>query len=172
MILITAFEPFGGKTWNASSMILKRLNVQADKLELPVSIDQAKQAIEHLDVSKYDTILMLGEANRDYLSLEQFAYNEIDMRIPDNQGLQIKQQPIDDGTTVQTKLDLHRWVKPGIQLSDDPGRYLCNYVYYQMSQKHPQVLFIHVSATIETVELQTQQIEEIIHEIETLSIPR
>jgi pyrrolidone-carboxylate peptidase len=172
MILVTAFEPFGGKTWNASKMILDRLNLDVDKLELPVSINSVKEVIENLDLNRYEFILMLGEANRDVLSLEQYAYNELDMRIPDNEGIQILKQTIDEGETFKTPIDLSRLLKPGMTQSIDPGRYLCNYVYYHMGKKHPNVLFVHVSATKETVESQTQLIEEIIHEIKTLSIAR
>jgi pyrrolidone-carboxylate peptidase len=172
MILVTAFEPFGGKTWNASKMILDRIQIKVEKQELPVSIQGAKQKLDSLDFSTYDAIIMLGEASRDVVSLEQYAYNEIDMRIPDNQGIQIKQQTIDGGRTFQTPFNLETWVKPGVVVSNDPGRYLCNYAYYQMSHKHPRVLFIHVSASIDTVEIQTQLIEEIIHEIKTLPISR
>ena len=172
MILVTAFEPFGGKTWNASSMILERLNGVMDKRLLPVSISGAKTEIEMLDVSPYQAVIMLGEANRSFLSLEQFAYNEIDMRIPDNTGVQIHHQSIDDGQTYQTPFQLDRWVKLGIQISEDPGRYLCNYAYYLMGKKHPNVLFIHVSADKDQIDLQTKEIEEIIDEIKTISIAR
>lgn len=172
MILVTAFEPFGGKTWNASKMILDRIQSDVDKLELPVSIAKVKEVITQLDLTQYRCILMLGEANRDVVSLEQYAYNELDMRIPDNQGIQLLKQPIDEGQTYQTSIDLTRLLRPGVVQSEDPGRYLCNYAYYHMGKKHPNVLFIHVSATQETVESQTQLIEEIIHEIKTLSIVR
>jgi len=172
MILVTAFEPFGGKTWNASSMILERLNGVMDKRLLPVSISGAKTEIEMLDVSPYQAVIMLGEANRSFLSLEQFAYNEIDMRIPDNTGVQIHHQSIDDGQTYQTPFQLDRWVKLGILISEDPGRYLCNYAYYLMGKKHPNVLFIHVSADKDQIDLQTKEIEEIIDEIKTISIAR
>lgn len=172
MILVTAFEPFGGKTWNASNMVLDLLKIEADKILLPVSIEQSNHRIEGLDVSMYDFIIMLGEANRDYLSLEMKAYNEIDMRIPDNQGLQLKNQKIDQGHTYITPIKIDNFIKPGVVVSDDPGRYLCNYAYYQMSKKHPRVLFIHVSATKELVDVQTKLIEEIIHEIKTVSITR
>jgi pyrrolidone-carboxylate peptidase len=172
MILVTAFEPFGGKTWNASSMILERLNGVMDKRLLPVSISGAKTEIEMLDVSPYQAIIMLGEANRSFLSLEQFAYNEIDMRIPDNTGVQIHHQTIDDGQTYQTPFQLDPWVKSGILISEDPGRYLCNYAYYLMGKKHPNVLFIHVSADKDQIDLQTKEIEEIIDEIKTISIAR
>ena len=172
MILITAFEPFGGKTWNASEMILKQLPNHYDKCVLPVALDASKHKIDNLIIDQYDTIVMLGEADRTELSLEAFAYNEINMRIPDNEGIQLKGAKIGTEPYYQTPFDLAMLEKPGIQISNDPGRYLCNYVYYLMGMKHPKVLFIHVSAKLDTIEQQTPLLEEVIHEIETFSISR
>ena len=171
MVLVTAFEPFGGKTWNASLEIMNGLS-GVDKIVLPVSIQGCHEAINALDILKYDTIVMLGEADRPHLSLEQFAYNEIDMRIPDNTGIQLKNHTIDCGQTQKTPFDLNKWVKPGIQISTDPGRYLCNYAYYLVLKKHSSVLFIHVSSHEQYIAQQGKQVEEIIHEIKTISITR
>lgn len=172
MILITAFEPFGGKTWNASELILKQLNHRHDKCVLPVALELCKQVIDGLILDQYDTIVMLGEADRTLISLEAFAYNEINMRIPDNQGILLKDATIGIEPYYQTPFDLSKLCRPGIQVSHDPGRYLCNYAYYSMGMKHPNVLFIHVSASLDTIAQQTQLLEEVIYEIETISISR
>ncbi len=171
MILVTAFEPFGGKTWNSSLEIMNSLS-GVDKTILPVSITGCKEAIDALDIRKYDTIVMLGEADRSYLSLEQFAYNEINMRIPDNSGIQLKNQTIDEGVTQKTPYDLNKWVKDDVKISVDPGRYLCNYAYYLLLRQHPKVLFIHVSNQKQYIAHQSKQVEEIIYEIKTISITR
>lgn len=172
MILITAFEPFGRKTWNASEMILKQLPNHHTKCVLPVALEPCKQVIDGLSLDQYDTIVMLGEANRTLISFEAFAYNEINMRIPDNQGIQLMGVKIGTEPHYQTPFDLLKLCRPGIQVSQDPGRYLCNYAYYLMGMKHPKVLFIHVSASLDTIAQQTQLLEEVIHEIETFSISR
>ena len=51
---------------------------------------------------------------------------------------------------------LHRTVKkkhPCVRISDDPGRYLCNYIYYQSCRKFQKLgvpsMFIHVPNTLE-----------------------
>jgi pyroglutamyl-peptidase len=73
--------------------------------------------------------------------LERCAYNEADFRIPDGAGRQCKKETIreEDGglkQCVTTLLPLStiaaRMEELGhpCSLSDDAGRYLCNYLYY------------------------------------------
>lgn len=171
MILVTAFEPFGGKTTNESLRVINQLSLNCEKLILPVDVSKLEDILSEKDFSQYDFVVMLGEADRDYISLEKFAYNLLDMRIADNAGYQIRETPlIADGKTFETSLDLSKFVD-GIEVkaSIDPGRYLCNMAYYLASRKTSKVLFIHVSNSDEKD--QTKKVETIINEIKQTSNP-
>lgn len=95
--------------------------------------------------------------------LEQNAWNEMDFRVPDQKGYQPRQMPIceTDGPTsnsllcrlplesiYETLCDRHGKDQL-VKLSTDPGRFLCNYLYYiSLSEtlKYPNAhsLFVHV----------------------------
>lgn len=98
--------------------------------------------------------------------LEQQAWNEMDFRVPDQRGFQPQKQPIisADGSTAHSKACLlplkdineklcsafsQSRASPIVALSTDPGRFLCNYLYYLSlteSAKYTGVysLFVHV----------------------------
>jgi len=97
--------------------------------------------------------------------LEQVAWNEMNFRVPDQRGFQPTCQPIcpGDGSTLENRtcgLPLtainaslstacrYRGL-PMVDLSTDPGRFLCNYLYYislAETSKHQNAhsLFVHV----------------------------
>ncbi len=71
-------------------------------------------------------------------NLEQFGYNVANFSIPDERGWVAQQEVIvtEEVESIQTKLPLED-IFPGMlevnskaQLSTDPGRYICNYVYF------------------------------------------
>lgn len=169
MILVTAFEPFGGKQYNESLTILNRLSIDFEKHVLPVDITKIAKVLYQKDLSQYDFVIMLGEADRDYISLEQYAYNELNMRIADNAGNQIiGQEIIPGGLTFETKLDILRYADgQEVRISTDPGRYLCNMAYYLASMKTTNVIFIHVSSRKNTEQI--KKVETIINEIKKTS---
>jgi pyrrolidone-carboxylate peptidase len=87
--------------------------------------------------------------------LEQVGYNVADFRIPDERGYVAKNQVIHEGepseirtqVPVEDMLPVLKAVHPRVALSTDPGRYICNYVYYhslvwakrQEAKGHPKV---------------------------------
>lgn len=89
--------------------------------------------------------------------LEQCGYNNKDFRIPDNDGYICKNekicpdykldQPIDTKINLQWLSEELRKKGHKIDLSKDPGRYLCNYIYFNSLQKvcgdHCTSLFVH-----------------------------
>ncbi|KAL1828737.1 hypothetical protein DCAR_0207994 [Daucus carota subsp. sativus] len=92
-------------------------------------------------------------------AIEQQAVNEATFRCPDELGWQPQQLPIvvADGGITQTRQTccsaeaiLQFLKKDGhaVTLSDDAGRYVCNYVYYHSlrfaEQKGHKSLFVHV----------------------------
>ena len=73
--------------------------------------------------------------------LEQHAYNNKDFRIPDNNGTQCHKEKIcpelELDQPLSTLIDLEKVAKQladkckeTVEVSSDPGRYLCNYIYY------------------------------------------
>lgn len=97
--------------------------------------------------------------------LEQVAWNELNFRVPDQRGFQPTCQPIctADGPTDASKKCLLPLDKINatlseqcrfhdvsmVELSTDPGRFLCNYLYYislaETSKiKNAHSLFVHV----------------------------
>lgn len=166
-VLLTAFEPFGGRAKNASAEALAGVMQQAGALPglsltarlLPVeaglAADQLRSA---LDEVRPDVLLSLGEAPRDVVCLEQMGYNERRFSIPDNAGNLLTDQPVDPvgPPTYSASLPLAAMlaaiqvVEVPVRLSDDPGRYLCNEVFYSglayaaQRAPHLRVGFIHV----------------------------
>lgn len=97
MILITAFEPFGGSQTNTSAEVLKRLpdtisGHHIEKVLLPVVFGKAASRVLQFQA---DAIFLLGEAGRrDKVTPERKARNLRDARIPDNEGNQPKREAI------------------------------------------------------------------------------
>lgn len=95
--------------------------------------------------------------------LEQVAWNEMDFRVPDQKGYQPRHTPINeqDGETSKSlrcrlplssiceKLCGGDEVNSMVRLSTDPGRFLCNYLYYislseTLKNANTHSLFVHV----------------------------
>lgn len=143
-LLVTAFGPFGGRELNASSLALAGLRKSFPGIHtriLPVDAviapSRLKQAIRLI---RPDALLMLGEAGGSReIRLETTAWNELDFRIPDIAGRQYTPRPIrhDAPVSLPSTLPLaeihKRLVTLGhpVTFSDDPGRYLCNLLFFR-----------------------------------------
>ena len=101
----------------------------------------------------------LGLAEQaDCIRLERCAYNEADFRIPDTNGTQLTKAVVTEedalGYRLETTLELeniHNYLVgkyPNLEISTDPGRYVCNYCYYLSLkgclESNLQALFVHV----------------------------
>ena len=142
-ILVTAFGPFAGRSENASSLALRGLKQCFPKIltrVLPVDSVIAparlKQAIRQI---RPTALIMLGEAaGSKKIRLETTAWNELDFSIPDIAGRQPLSQPIIRGASdcLSSTLPLDQIharltdERHEVCFSDDPGRYLCNQVYF------------------------------------------
>ena len=142
-ILVTAFGPFDGRAENASSLALRALKKRLPTLRtrvLPVDSviapSRLKQALARIQP---DVLIMLGEAaGSRTIRLETTAWNEMDFRIPDIAGRQPPVRQICPGSPVSRPStlplqDLHDLLASRghpVSLSSDPGRYLCNQVFY------------------------------------------
>ena len=166
-ILLTAFEPFGGRAHNASAEALSALIQRRDELPglllesrlLPVEAGRASDELRQaLDEIQPDALIALGEAKRDAICLERLGVNQRHFTIPDNAGNLIEDQPVDPAgppsyfTTLPLEQMLEAMQTTGVpvRLSDDAGRYLCNEILYtalRYAETHDgpgYVGFIHV----------------------------
>ena len=144
-ILITAFNPFGGKTTNASLDVLKNLdfnlaNVNIYTMILPTVFSTVEDVLlSKIDLVNPDIILLLGEAgNAKAIRVERVAINIDDARIPDNLGRQPIDQAIkkDGHTAYFSNLPIKNLVKDLNQnhihavVSNTAGTFVCNHIMY------------------------------------------
>jgi pyroglutamyl-peptidase len=142
-LLVTAFGPFDGRTENASSLALAELASRILGLEtLLLAVDMLAapaSLIETLRQVQPDALIMLGESpGSTRIKLETTAWNELDFRIPDIAGNQPRAQRISTHGPAFRKATLplksiYRSLESqdvSITLSHNPGRYLCNQVFY------------------------------------------
>ncbi len=144
MILITAFEPFGGKERNASAETLRLLpekigGYEVRKMLLPVVFGEAAEQV--MRQQQADAVFMLGEAgNRSTVTPEIQAVNLRDARIPDNAGNQPKGEKIlqDGPEAFRSRIPVRRIVRrlqeEGIAAaaSEDAGTFVCNDTFYSV----------------------------------------
>ena len=154
-ILLTAFEPFDGRKENQSSKLANQIHLEhVDVLVLPVLYQFAFTKLrDYLSHKHYDMIMMLGEGPNKVMHLEHVALNMMDARIPDANGFQPINQPIDDGPlAIKTTLPLDRFLEIldsshiAHTHSYHAGTYVCNDLFYRMMRLDLQIPcgFIHV----------------------------
>lgn len=163
-LLITGFEPFNHSKVNPSELIANYLKEKGyTTLILPVSYQRGPQVLkEYLSHHDVDFILSFGLAgNRNQISLEEYAYNEQGASIKDEDGCLITSSPIVDfsfgryQTTVDLSLLQMSLLLKGIpcQISDDPGRFVCNKVYFTSLSVGYRCLFVHLPTISEKCDL-------------------
>lgn len=165
IILITAFEPFGGETINPSMNLLNKLpetikNARIIKCLLPVTFNDSKTILEaNILAHKPQFVLSLGQAGgRSSISVEQVAINLNEAVIPDNAGYQPKGLSIDadspDGlfTTLPIKAMVQASKEVGVptSISYTAGTYVCNHVMFvalntiRHHQLNTKAGFVHI----------------------------
>jgi pyroglutamyl-peptidase len=142
-VVVTYFEPFGGRTTNASKEVVTLLSNYQIK-ELPVSWEKVPSLIDEILSNEPDYLFLVGEAGSyKEISMEKYAHNIA--HGVDNSGVNKDNEPIINGGTdiLTTTFDLS---KLPYRISENAGRYLCNYTYYQalLKSKKTKVLFIHL----------------------------
>lgn len=172
-VLVTGFEPFGGDDKNPTEMIAKTLNgrtidgAQITGKVLPVSVKHAGPKLEQiLNELKPDIVINLGLApTYSNIAVERVALNLLDARIPDNDGYQPIDEPIEKDAPIAyfATLPVRAIVKElkdnGVpaMISYSAGTYLCNYVmfktlHYSKLYDYPKKAgFIHVPYTPDQV---------------------
>src|SRR6266699_3845231 len=143
IILLTGFEPFGGRAINASWEAVRRLNglvihgASVRSEELPVLWHGSAEMMTRF-IQTYKPVLVVsaGEGGP-ILSLEKYAHNRNDP-IPDNAGKLPDSSSIiaNAPSLFETPLDIAQMsnvlTKGGIQnvVSSDAGGYLCNFISF------------------------------------------
>lgn len=145
-VLVTGFDPFDGADLNPSGEIARRLgelghpDCHLVAEVLPVSFSRAPQLIAAaLDAHRPDILIMLGLAeNRHAITPERVALNLADTAIPDNDGDQPTDAPLEPHgpparlSTLPVKSIAHAIAAAGIpaEVSLSAGSYVCNAVMY------------------------------------------
>lgn len=143
--LVTAFEPFGGETLNASLEALRLLPphvgaLEIARAELPTSFARALPALAAaIARCRPDVVLCVGQArSRSALSLERIAINIQDARIADNDGAQPVDLPVAaEGpaaylSALPNKSAVAALIAAGVEaeISNTAGTFVCNHVFY------------------------------------------
>jgi len=146
MLLLTAFNPFGQLTHNASEQVLTAFLAQTalgssvHGVVLPTEFVAARTHMQELVARlKPEAIVMLGVAEgRSAINLEHFALNIQDARMPDNAGFKPRHCPVEaEGPPAfRSSLPLELWCNllndEGIpcEHSYEAGTYVCNHLFY------------------------------------------
>ena len=164
-ILVTGFDPFGGENVNPAYEAVKLLpdvigGAEIFKLEIPTVFSLSGPAVEE-GIRKYqpDVVICVGQAGgRASISVEKVAINFVDARIPDNNGEQPLDEPLQaDGpaayfATLPVKAMVQHVKEAGLPcyLSFTAGTYVCNSIMYNVlymcEKRYPGIRagFIHV----------------------------
>jgi pyroglutamyl-peptidase len=154
-VLLTGFEPFPADSTsdNSAERAVKGfdpsgLDVTVMKLIIPVEYDAAPGWVaEVIDRCKPDVVVGFGQG-RSAVDIETTAYNikdtaEVSGGVPDNRGIIYGGEPIVAGGPAELKTGLpveailQSLQDAGIDAgpSDDPGRYVCNNLFYTIMTK-------------------------------------
>lgn len=149
-VLLTGFGPFGENRVNPSQLVIERLG----GVILPVSAERTPRALgAAVEQRGPDAVLMLGLAERrEEIQIERLAVNLLDFRLPDNDGKQPVDQPIEpDGppayfSNVPVKAIVAAWQEAGIpgSLSNSAGTFCCNQALYVALHRGLRAGFVHV----------------------------
>ncbi len=168
-MLVTGFEPFAGDSHNPSGSGVARLARQQAQGRwpkvvfgvLPVTWTAAPEALRRLcDEVHPDAVLMFGlAATANTLRVERRAFNSAGEGLTDNDGVQGTGAPLvpDAEPSVMTEADIGVFAMDlatagvPVEISDDPGRFLCNAVYHAAltgcQDSAARTVFVHVPAT-------------------------
>lgn len=169
-VLVTGFEPFGGRAVNASWTAVTRLAETWSGPErlvverLPVAFGTGPARLRELlaDVAP-DLVVCVGEAGgRHAVSLERVALNLVDARIPDNDGAAPVDVPVLPGgptaylssLPVKACAEAVRATGVPAEVSHTAGTFVCNATSYALLHQLAGLGdvrggFVHVPVTLE-----------------------
>ena len=138
-VLITGFQPFGGRASNSSWEGVKRINEPGLLIEeLPVVWGVPTQRLgELVDFYRPSTVISFGQGKEREFALETKAQNLRDNRLDEQGNLPRKPLNSDTGPSevfLETDvLGLHSFLSQRnfpVRISEDAGQYLCEAVSY------------------------------------------
>jgi pyroglutamyl-peptidase len=167
-VLVTAFEPFGGETVNASWEAAKRIDgwrcgeaVAATAL-LPCAYDICvADLLAWFERLRPCAVLMTGQAaRRGIVCVERFGRNSASATAPDNRGAIGSAAPggpdaIETTAPARALARAIRRAGVAARVSSDAGDYVCNHLYYRAlrslagAPRPIPAVFIHLPATPE-----------------------
>ncbi|KAI6170675.1 Pyroglutamyl-peptidase I [Aphelenchoides bicaudatus] len=189
-IAVTGYGPFMTCTVNPSAVVVERLSQMSDQLEgieletevIPVSYASATKCSTQLcKDSKPDFIVHIGVSGEwedtIQLELQSFSHGywgvDVDGKVPF-----MNCSPTDVQSAcpkiLKTRLNCEKDCKNSMRFisrltSDNPGRFLCAFIYYMsLSQHNGNALFIHVppfNEEFSTPEQITAAVLDIIKEV-------
>lgn len=161
-ILISSFGPFHNFENNPSELIMNELKHEfnfdlkksIDWKVIPVTYKAVDALYNDNIINKYNYIIHLGVAtNFDKLRIEINAHNSISGN--DIDGFEPGNQIINNGNEIISSnfpFEVIDYIlikyKDEVVISDDAGRYLCNYIYYKSLyhfKNESKVIFIHIA---------------------------
>jgi pyroglutamyl-peptidase len=160
--LVVGFTPFGGERVNPSGLTAEAMDglLLAGRRvigqSLPVAGDRAWDQLTQL-ISAHDPawILAMGVSGRGCFSVETGAWNDNAYPIPDDEG-QTLLGPVMLGeperlfTKGPARKLIVRMASAHLpcEISQDPGRYVCNHVYFRLLASGRPSIFLHGPAVI------------------------
>lgn len=154
-VLVTGFEPFPADAWHenisgvgVAAMEPSRLRgARLMRLVVPVEYDLTPaRIVDAIRRCEPDVVIDFGQGGSD-IALEQTAYNlkdtgEVPGGAPDNRGVISTARPIEAAGPAErhTSLPLEAveaalaTLGVSVVRSDDPGRYVCNNVFYRVME--------------------------------------
>eukprot|EP00762_Andalucia_godoyi_P005076 ANDGO_04020.mRNA.1 Pyrrolidone-carboxylate peptidase len=166
-VYVTGFGPFHGVPVNPTTVLVEELARSIAGLETSVLTVSTGGVEEYLasisqavfrDPNVHFVHFGVNSSGKE-VALEKFAYNNASFRVPDQAGLVLNEAPISASvaldapcrTEIPVERLLLRLIDQGVKevhISHDPGRFLCNYVYYRSLQMSSgRSLFVHIPPT-------------------------
>ncbi len=141
-VLVTGFEPFGAHTTNISGDVALSLSGKSvrehiiESMVLPVDEKGSKVVSELVMSRKFAAIIHIGLAeNAEWPRIETRAKDELDFRIPDNSGRQIRNSIIAGKGELSATINPDDWdierMIDSPKISTDAGEFLCNETLYR-----------------------------------------
>jgi pyroglutamyl-peptidase len=151
-IYLTGFKKFGTHEVNPTEEVVNAIHIEGVTCNIvevtTVDVDGYIHRISHeLAERKGQSVLHLhfGVGPNSVYKPESYAYNNKTFSIPDNLGYQPQDEPINDkyykDAHLATTVDIEwlfkeaTWNGFAWEHSTDPGRYLCNYIYFRSLSK-------------------------------------
>ena len=169
-LVVSGFGPFGNVAENPSSATLESLQGRSG-LEVIQDVPVSISAVKSFPFKSSNTYIHFGvNESAEKLQIEKFAYNEARFRIADVDGVTVDGQKVSEGfpDRLETRPDvsgLLSVIGPDLaEASTDPGRYICNYLYFvSLANTGGNALFVHCPPySVFSKEAQTETVKTII----------